>query len=125
MTHKPERQFCQFSFLSVASYYILQLFFIGQIWLCSVGKSCYGSQMRLIDSHKGCKIKEVRILKRIRIIAVLLYQSQTPPCLLECKGSVTRVVISTSCKTDQCIIYAWVLKLFLFISRIFIVSKVH
>ena len=69
---QPERQFCQFSSLSVTSYYILQLFFIRQIELCLVGKSCYGSQMRLIDTHKGCKTKEVRILKRIRIIEVFL-----------------------------------------------------
>ena len=32
-------------------------------------------------------------------------------------------MISTSCKTDQCIIYEWVLKLFPFISILFIVTQ--
>ena len=35
-------------------------------------ESLHSSQMRLIDTHKGCKTKDVRILKRIRIIEVFL-----------------------------------------------------
>ena len=52
-----------------------------------------------------------------------LLKSNAPHVLLECKESVTRVVISTSCKTDQCIIYVRVLKLFLFISIIFMFTQ--
>ena len=56
-----EREFCHFSSLSV-EITSCSLFFIRRISLCSVGKSCHRSIMRLTDTYRNPCARESRFV---------------------------------------------------------------